>query len=64
MFLVEDHIMCIQGHIELKRKFSQILYKYRKDMIGIEKCNAACDSLAKKTNELQVVANIIKFVET
>ena len=64
MFLVEDHIMCIQGHIELERKFSQILYKFRKDMIGIEKFNAACDSLAKKTNELQVVANIIKFVET
>ena len=54
MFLIENHIFCIQGHIELDKKFARMIYDFRKDQIGNSKHLHACETLAIKTDEYEV----------
>ena len=63
MFVIENHILCTQGHIELDKKFAKIVYDFRKDQIGNPKYQNACDTLTMKTDELELTANILRFLK-
>jgi len=63
MFVIENHILCTQGHIELDKKFAKIVYDFRKDQIGNSKYQNACDTLAMKTDELEVAASLLRFLK-
>ena len=62
MFLIENHIFCTQGHIELDRKFARMIYDFRKDQIGNTKHKYACETLNKKTDELEVANTLLNFL--
>ena len=64
MFVIENHILCTQGHIELDKKFAKIVYDFRKDQIGNSKYQNACDTLAMKTDELEVAASLLRFLKS
>ena len=63
MFVIDDHILCTQGHIELKKDFAKLIYEFRKNQIGDAKYLSACKTLIDKTDELAVVKVIIKFLK-
>ena len=62
MFLIENHIFCTQGHIELDRKFARMIYDFRKDQIGNTKHKYACETLDMKTDELEVAITLLNFL--
>ena len=63
MFFIENNILCIQGHIELDKKFARMIYDFRKDQIGNSKYLHACETLAIKTNEHEITSSILEFLK-
>lgn len=63
MFVIENHILCTQGHIELDKKFAKIVYDFRKGQIGNSKYQNACETLTMKTDELELTASILRFLK-
>ncbi len=63
MFVIENHIMCTQGHIELDKKFAKMIYDARKEQIGNPKYQNACNTLNTKTDEHEVTAGLLKFLK-
>ena len=63
MFVIDNHILCTQGHIELKKDFAKLIYEFRKNQIGDAKYLSACKTLIDKTDELAVVKVLIKFLK-
>jgi len=62
MFVIDNHIICTQGHIELDKKFARMIYDFRKEQIGNTTYQNACHTLAIKTDELEVTKNLLKFL--
>ena len=56
--------MCTQGHIELDRKFTRLIYDFRKNQIGELKFLNACKSLASSTDENDFVRVLIEFLKS
>ena len=46
MLVIDNHIICTQGHIELDKNFARMIYDFRKDQIGNSKYLHACETLA------------------
>tara|TARA_B100000614_G_scaffold242338_1_gene244238 strand:- start:595 stop:1296 length:702 start_codon:yes stop_codon:yes gene_type:complete len=63
MFVIDDHILCTQGHIELHKDFAKLIYDFRKNQIGNAKYLSACETLTEKTDELAVVNVLLKFIK-
>ena len=63
MFLIENHIFCTQGHIELDKKFARMIYDYRKNQIGNHKHQHACETLTMQTDEHEIVESLLKFIK-
>tara|TARA_B100000214_G_C23905558_1_gene598679 strand:+ start:35 stop:736 length:702 start_codon:yes stop_codon:yes gene_type:complete len=63
MYIIEDHILCTQGHIELQKDFAKLIYDFRKNKIGDAKYLNACKTLIHETDELVVVKVILKFLK-
>jgi GMP synthase-like glutamine amidotransferase len=63
MFLIENHIFCTQGHIELDKRFARIIYDFRKNQIGDLKHNHACETLTIKTDEFEIVKILLEFLK-
>jgi hypothetical protein len=63
MFYIENHILCIQGHIELEKKFARIIYDFRKDQIGNSKYLHACETLTIQTNEYEITSSLLAFLK-
>lgn len=62
MFLIENHIFCTQGHIELDKKFARMIYDFRKEQIGNSKHKHACQTLSMETDDLDVANSLLKFL--
>ena len=62
MFLIENHIFCTQGHIELDKKFARMIYDFRKEQIGNSKHKHACQTLSMETDELDMANSLLKFL--
>jgi len=63
MFLIENHIFCTQGHIELDKKFARMIYDFRKNQIGNHKHQHACETLTMQTDEHEIVESLLKFLK-
>ena len=63
MFVIEDHILCTQGHIELHKDFARLIYDFRKNQIGDAKYTSACKTLIDETDELAVVKILLEFLK-
>ena len=63
MFVINNHILCTQGHIELKKDFAKLIYEFRKNQIGDAKYLTACKTLIDETDELAVVKVLIEFLK-
>ena len=63
MFLIENHIFCTQGHIELDKKFARMIYDFRKKQIGDSKHQHACETLDMKTDEHEVAKSLLEFIK-
>ena len=64
MYVIGNHIMCSQGHIELDREFTRLIYDFRKDQIGELKYLNACKSLTSSTDEHDFVRDLIEFLKS
>ena len=62
IFVIENHIFCTQGHIELDKKFARMIYDFRKNQIGDQKHHHACASLSTDTDEHEIVNSLLKFL--
>jgi GMP synthase-like glutamine amidotransferase len=63
MFLIENHIFCTQGHIELDKKFARMIYDFRKKQIGDSKHQHACETLEMQTDEHEVAKSLLEFIK-
>ena len=63
MFLIENHIFCTQGHIELDKKFARMIYDFRKKQIGDSKHQHACETLEMQTDEHEVAKSLLEFLK-
>ena len=63
MFLIENHIFCTQGHIELDKKFARMIYDFRKNQIGNHKHQHACETLTMQTDEHEIVESLLEFLK-
>ena len=64
MFIIGNHIICMQGHIELDKDFAKLIYDFRKDQIGELKYLNACKTLNSKTDELHLAKSLIEFLQS
>ena len=63
MFVIDDNILCTQGHIELHKDFARLIYDFRKNQIGDAKYTSACETLIDETDELAVVKILLEFLK-
>ena len=63
MFLIENHIFCTQGHIELDKKFARMIYDFRKKQIGDSKHQHACETLDMQTDEHEIAKSLLEFLK-
>ena len=62
MFVIENHIFCTQGHIELDKKFARMIYDFRKRSNWRPKASSCLSTLSTDTDEHEIVNSLLKFL--
>lgn len=63
MFLVEEHIFCMQGHPEFTADFAKTLLDQRIEILGETLYQQAVKSLEQKTDSLEVGESVVRFLQ-
>lgn len=60
-FQIEDHFLCMQGHPEFVKGYSQALMEMRREILGEEKFLEGVASLTQETSESEVARWMLGF---
>lgn len=62
MFVIEPHLLALQGHPEFCKPYSRALMDYRRDVLGQRRYELGVASLAMETDEKAIARWIVDFI--
>ena len=63
MFIMDNHILCMQGHPEYEPDYAKKLYELSADSIGEERMNDSLKAVEHKLDDSTVIHWMINFLE-
>jgi len=61
MYLLNDRILCMQGHPEFSPEYAETMMRHRREMIGEETFNTGIESLQKPVDDNLLAQWVVQF---